>query len=68
MPQTLTGWILFAIIIVSGCASIVTAMKLIISGFGKAFQDRRDFHAACIFGLLLVVATALFIWIEPMPI
>lgn len=65
MPQTLAGWILFTLIIVSGCASIATAAKLIISAFGKASQDRRDFHAAYIFGALLVVSTVLFIWIEP---
>ena len=67
MPQTFTSWIVFATIMVSGCASIATAVKLILSAHGKATQDRRDFHAACLFGVLLVVATALFLWIEPTP-
>ena len=67
MPQTLIGWILFATIVCSGCASVVTAGKLIVSGLGKASQDRRDFHVAFIFGVLLVAATVLFIWIEPPP-
>ena len=68
MPQMLTGWILLAIIMGSGCASIATAVKLIMSGFGKASQNRRDLQAAYFFGGLLVVATMLFIWIEPISI
>ena len=68
MPQTLPGWILFAIIIVSGCASISTTVKLIVSEFGQASQHDRDFHSAYIFGALLVISTTLFIWFEPMPI
>ena len=65
MPQTLAGWILFALILFSGGASIATAVKLMMSGFGKAAQSQLDFHAAYILGVLLIVATALFIWIEP---
>ncbi len=68
MPQTLSGWILFAIIIVSGCASISTAVKLIVSGFGQASQHDRDLHSADSFGALLVISKTLFIWLEPMPI
>ena len=68
MPQTPTGWILLATIVFSGCASVVTAGKLIMSGLGKASRDPRDFHAAYIFGGLLVAATVLFIWIEPPPV
>lgn len=65
MRQTLTGWALLAIIIVSGCASIATAVKLLISGFGMAPQNSRDLHAAYFFGALLAVATMLVIWLEP---
>ncbi|SFM45853.1 hypothetical protein [Methylobacterium pseudosasicola] len=64
MPQTLAGWILFALILFFGGASIATAVKLIMSAFGKTSQSRLEFYAAYIFGALLVVATALFIWIE----
>jgi hypothetical protein len=67
MPQTLAGWILFTLVIVSGGASIATAIKLIMSVLGKASQDRRDFHAAYIFGTLLVIATVLLFWFEPTP-
>lgn len=52
----------------SDCASIAMAVKLIMSGFGKVFPNRRDLHAAYFIGVLLVVATVLFIWIEPMPV
>lgn len=67
MPHTLAGWILFALIIGSGGASIATAVKLVMSAVGKASQHHLDFHAAYIFGALLVIATLLFIWIEPVP-
>ncbi|MCJ2116565.1 hypothetical protein MKK65_08225 [Methylobacterium sp. J-001] len=55
MPQTLTGWILFAAILASVMRAAATATKLVMALRGKAAHDRLDIHAAYAFGTLLLL-------------
>lgn len=64
MPQTLTGWVLFAAIMTSAMGSVVTTTKLILVLRGRAALDRRDIHAAYAFGVLLALSTLLFLLVE----
>ena len=64
MPQTVTGWILFAAIMTSSMATTATATKLTKVWRGKAPLDRQDIYAAYAFGTLLALSTALFLFVE----
>ncbi|EIZ81899.1 hypothetical protein WYO_5487 [Methylobacterium sp. GXF4] len=64
MPQTLTGWILFAAVMASAMATAATTTKLGMARRGRAALDRRDIHAAYAFGLLLALSTVLFLLVE----
>lgn len=64
MPQTLTGWILFAAIMTSSMGTAATATKLTNVWRGNAPFDRQDIYAAYAFWTLLALSTALFLFIE----
>jgi len=64
MPQTLTGWILFAAIMASAMGTAATATKLIMMLRGRVAFDRRDIHAAYAFGVLLGLSTLLFLFVD----
>lgn len=65
MPQTFTGWILYAAILVAAGATSATATTLLMSVFGKAERDWWNIPAAYAFAILMLIATALFLWVEP---
>jgi hypothetical protein len=64
MPETLTGWILFAAIMASAMGTAATTTKLGMARRGRAALDRRDIHAAYAFGVLLALSTLLFLLVE----
>lgn len=64
MPQTLTGWILFAAIMASATGTAAMSTKLGMVLRGRAALDRRDIHAAYAFGALLALSTLLFLLVE----
>jgi hypothetical protein len=64
MPQTLTGWILFAAVMASAMGTAATTTKLGMARRGRAALDRRDIHVAYAFGVLLALSTLLFLLVE----
>ena len=64
MPQTLTGWILFAAVMASAMGTASTTTKLGMARRGRVAPDRRDIHAAYAFGVLLALSTLLFLFVE----
>ena len=62
MPQTLTGWILIAAILLSGMAAGSTAAGMLDDVLGDGIIKRRDV-AALLVHLSLMVASALLLWL-----
>ena len=64
MPQTLTGWLLFAAIMASVMGTAAMSTKLGMALRGRAPLNRRDIQAAYSFGTLLALSTLLFLLVE----
>ena len=62
MPQTLTGWILIAAVLLSGMAAGSTAASMLDDVLGDGVIKRRDV-AALLMLLSLMVASALLLWL-----
>ena len=62
MPQTLTGWILFAAILLSGMGAGSTAAGMLDDVLGDGIIKRREV-AALLMLLSLMVASALLLWL-----
>lgn len=62
MPQTLTGWILIAAILLSGMGAGSTAAGLLDHALSAGPIARRDV-VNCLMLLALMVAAALLLWL-----
>ena len=67
MPTTQAGWFLFGAILVAAGCTAWTATRLLMSVLGAAERDWRNIPAAYAFGSLLMIATLLFVYVEPRP-
>ncbi|MCJ2116515.1 hypothetical protein MKK65_07965 [Methylobacterium sp. J-001] len=64
MPQTLTGWILFAAIMVSSTWTIAAGIKLTRVMQTRGKEDQRDLYLVYAFGALLMLSTLVFMFVE----
>lgn len=62
MPQTLTGWILIAAILLSGMGAGSTAAGLLDRALGAGPIARRDV-VACVMLLALMIVAGLLLWL-----
>ena len=64
MPQTLTGWILFAAVIVAGADGSYLVVRLVMTTRDNRKIDRRNVVAAITFGTMLIVSGTLLLFVE----
>jgi hypothetical protein len=64
MPQTLTGWILYAAVVVAGAGGGYSAARVVMTVSDGREIDRRDVVAAVTFGSMLIVSGVLLLLVE----
>ncbi|MDH2311407.1 hypothetical protein [Methylobacterium brachiatum] len=64
MPQTLTGWILFAAVVVAGAGGGYSAARVVMAIRDGRTIDRRDVVAAVTFATMLFVSGALLLLVD----
>lgn len=64
MPQTLTGWILFAAVVVAGADGGYSVAMVVMITCDNRKIDRRDVVAAVTLGTMLIVSGALLLLVE----
>jgi len=64
MPQTLTGWILFAAVVVAGAGGGYSAARVVMTTRDGRKIDRRDVVAAFTFATMLIVSGALLLLVD----
>lgn len=64
-PTTTAGWILFALTLVSSCATACMGTNLILSGLGRRRYRRGDIVLTYVFATTLLIASALLIHVDP---
>ncbi|MGU3330312.1 hypothetical protein ACLBXB_25645 [Methylobacterium mesophilicum] len=64
MPETLTGWFLFAAMMASAVCVIVAGARLTMAELEQKSEDQQDIYYIYSFGILLALATLLFVMVE----
>lgn len=64
MPQTLTGWILFAAVVVAGAGGGYSVARVVMTTRNGRKLDRRDVVAAVTFATMLIVSGALLLLVD----
>lgn len=64
MPQTLSGWVLFAAVLISGMTAGSTAAAMLDDAWEGQAIEPRDVLTLLLFGALLVTSALLLLWVE----
>ena len=64
MPETLTGWFLFAAMMASAVCVIVAGARLTMAELEQKDEVQQDIYYIYSFGILLALATLLFVMVE----
>ena len=64
MPETLTGWFLFAAMMASAVCVIGAGTRLTMAELEQENEDQQDMYSICAFGVLLALTTLLFVLVE----